>query len=64
MAKARSGSVIKPKLNMLFFGEPGVGKSLMADCLIKASGRQCFVCRKDKPDGEFVTHIEKLFLKL
>jgi GTPase SAR1 family protein len=30
MAIARSGSIIKPKLNMLFFGEPGVGKSTMA----------------------------------
>jgi hypothetical protein len=30
MAIARSGSIVKPKLNMLFFGEPGVGKSTMA----------------------------------
>ena len=30
MARARSGSVIKPKLNMLFYGDPGVGKSTMA----------------------------------
>ena len=30
MAIARSGSTIKPKLNMLFYGEPGVGKSTMA----------------------------------
>ena len=30
MARARSGSVIKPKLNMLLYGEPGVGKSTLA----------------------------------
>lgn len=30
MARARSGSVIKPKLNMLLYGEPGTGKSTMA----------------------------------
>ena len=30
MARARSGSVIKPKLNLLLYGEPGVGKSTMA----------------------------------
>ena len=30
MAIARSGCTIKPKLNMLFYGEPGVGKSTMA----------------------------------
>ena len=30
MAIARSGCTVKPKLNMLFYGEPGVGKSTMA----------------------------------
>lgn len=30
MARARSGSVIKPKLNVLLYGEPGTGKSTMA----------------------------------
>lgn len=30
MARARSGSIIKPKLNMLLYGEPGTGKSTMA----------------------------------
>lgn len=30
MAIARKGSVVKPKLNMLFYGDPGVGKSTMA----------------------------------
>ena len=30
MAVARSGSVIKPKLNVLVYGEPGTGKSTMA----------------------------------
>ena len=30
MAIARSGSIVKPKLNMLFYGEPGVGKSTMS----------------------------------
>jgi len=48
---------------IMLYGSPGVGKSLMADCLIKASGWQHFVCRKDKPDGEFVNHIRETFLK-
>ena len=30
MAIARSGSVIKPKLNVLVYGEPGTGKSTIA----------------------------------
>ena len=32
---------------LLLHGAPGVGKSTMAHCLIKASGRTPFVCRKD-----------------
>lgn len=46
---------------LLLYGEPGVGKSLMSDCLIKASGRKAFVCRKNKPNGEFVNEITKTF---
>lgn len=30
MARARSGSIVKPKLNVLLYGEPGTGKSTMA----------------------------------
>ena len=48
---------------ILLYGEPGVGKSLMANCLIKASKRQCFECRKNMPDGEFVNHIRETFSK-
>ena len=39
---------------LLLFGEPGVGKSLMAAAVIGESGRRAFVCRKDQPDGDFV----------
>ncbi len=46
---------------LLLYGEPGVGKTLMSDCLIKASGRKAFVCRKNKPNGEFVNEITKTF---
>lgn len=46
---------------IMIYGDPGVGKSLMADCLIKASGRPSFVCRKNKPDGEFINHIKQVF---
>ena len=48
---------------LLLYGEPGVGKSLMADALIKESGRTAFVCRKDKPNGDFVNEITKTFEK-
>lgn len=48
---------------MLLYGEPGVGKTLMARCLIEASGRASVVCRKDEPNGEFVKVIKKKFKK-
>ena len=46
---------------LLLSGEPGLGKTLMANCFVKASGRKAFVCRKDKPDGDFVNHIKSVF---
>lgn len=48
---------------LLLHGEPGLGKTLMAKCLIDESGRTAFTCRKDKPDGEFVNHIKDTFEK-
>ena len=46
---------------LLLSGDPGLGKTLMANCFIKASGRKAFTCRKDKPDGDFVKHIKSTF---
>ena len=46
---------------LMLHGEPGIGKTLMATCFIEASGRKAFVCRKDKPNGKFVTEIYKIF---
>ena len=46
---------------LLLYGEPGVGKSLMATAVIEASGRQALVCRKDQPDGDFVKQIKETF---
>lgn len=48
---------------LLLHGEPGVGKSLMASAIIEASGRPAFVCRKDKPNGDFVKEIKATFDK-
>ena len=39
---------------LLLYGEPGVGKSLMANAIIEDSGRTAFICRKDQPNGDFV----------
>lgn len=46
---------------LLLHGEPGVGKTLMASALIAESGRPVFVCRKDKPNGQFVDEIRNTF---
>ncbi len=48
---------------LLLFGEPGVGKTLMATSLISESGRVHFICRKDQPDGSFVNRIRETFKK-
>ena len=45
---------------LLLDGVPGVGKTLMANCFIKESGRKAFVCRKNKPGGEFVNEIKNV----
>lgn len=46
---------------LLLHGAPGLGKTLMANCFIEASGRRVFTCRKDLPDGEFIRHIKNIF---
>ena len=52
---------VKASQGLLIYGEPGVGKSLMADCFIKTTKRKCFVCRKTKANGDFVDEITKTF---
>jgi len=42
-------------------GRPGVGKTLMANCFIEATGLKSFVCRKNKSNGEFVDEIKRVF---
>lgn len=46
---------------LILHGKPGLGKNLMAECLIKGSGRNSFTCRKDLPNGEFVKKIKTTF---
>ncbi len=46
---------------LMLIGEPGTGKTTMANCLIKASGRKAYVCRKKASDGKFVKQIVDLF---
>jgi cell division protease FtsH len=46
---------------LLLYGNPGVGKSLMANCLIEECGRKSYIIRRNKPDGDFVNDIKKVF---
>jgi len=46
---------------ILLHGEPGVGKSTFAECFVNGCGRKVFLCRKDKPNGDFVKEISRVF---
>lgn len=46
---------------VLLYGEPGLGKTLMAKAFIAETGRKVFHCKKNKSNGEFVNEIKKTF---
>ena len=46
---------------LLLDGEPGVGKSTFARSFLEASGRNTYILRKDKPNGDFVKEIARVF---
>ncbi|MCR5104880.1 MAG: AAA family ATPase [Eubacterium sp.] len=46
---------------IMLYGDPGVGKTLMAKCFIAETGCKVFTLRKDKPNGDFVKHIKETF---
>ena len=52
---------VSPPRGLMLHGKPGVGKTLMAEALVRASGRKCFVCRKDQPNGDFIKTIKSTF---
>ena len=54
---------VKTPRGVLLYGEPGLGKTMMAECVIEESGRKSFVLRKDQSDGEFIKTIKEIFDK-
>ena len=52
---------VKLPRGILLHGVPGVGKTLMASALIEAMGRECYTCRKDKANDEFIDTIRNIF---
>lgn len=47
--------------NVMLCGEPGVGKTLLAECMIKASGRPVYRCRKADGEVDFIPQINAVF---
>jgi len=46
---------------LLLYGDPGVGKSMMAKALISESGCKAYTLRKNLPNGDFVKEIKRVF---
>ena len=52
---------VKAPSGIMLSGEPGLGKTLMAQCFIEETGLKAFELRKEKPDGIFVNEIRKTY---
>lgn len=52
---------VVPPAGLLLHGEPGVGKTTMAQCLIDAVGRNTYVCRKNVSKAELLHEIRRAF---
>ena len=48
---------------ILLYGEPGLGKSLMAKCFIEESGLKAYVVRRNKSNDDFIGEITDIFRK-
>ena len=46
---------------LLLYGDPGLGKTLMARAFIEESGLRAFTVRRDSSDGEFINSIAAAF---
>ncbi len=58
--KYRKLGVHVPK-GVMITGDPGLGKTLMANCFINESGCKAYTVRKDKPNGDFVKCIKDTY---
>lgn len=48
---------------LLLYGDPGLGKTLIANSFIELSGRPSIVCRKNASEQSFIDSISEAFLK-
>lgn len=54
---------VKIPKGVMFNGDPGIGKTLMAQCLVEATGCAFEKCTKDRAQDEFIVHLKELFKK-
>lgn len=54
---------VKIPKGVMFNGDPGNGKTLMAQCLIDAAGCAFEKCTKDRAQDEFIVHLKEVFKK-
>ena len=52
---------IKLPKGLVLYGAPGVGKTLLAKCMMEESGRAQFIFRKKQEDGDFMKTLNKMF---
>ena len=48
---------------VLLYGEPGLGKTLIAQCFIEEAGLMTYTLRKNKGNGDFIDEISDTFKK-
>ena len=46
---------------LLISGKPGLGKSLMASCLMKECGRKSYIIRRNKTNRDFINEMREIF---
>lgn len=46
---------------LVLYGRPGTGKTTMARCLIEATGRPAFTCRRTEGDDQFIDKMKAVF---
>ena len=59
-SKYQKMGVEEPK-GLMLIGDPGIGKSLLAECIIEETERKSFIIRKTRADGDFINFIKDTF---